>query len=521
MVIRPIQTRGCGGRLMRQVMNPILEERTLRLLNRHAAVGLAVGVVRGGRLDFVGHGWADLATRRPITEDTVFRIGSLTKTVTTVAVLQLVERGLIDLDGFVDNYLQAYRLTAARPGHRPPTVRNLLTHTAGLPELVYPSRALGPVLGETVPFGRDVPPLAAFYRGGLHLVAEPGTTHTYSNHGFATLGQIVEDVSGQSLDRYFREHIFGPLGMADTDLRRTDRIAAHLATGYELRAGGPRPVRDRDLITVGAGGIYSTTADLARYVTALLGGGGNEHGSILRPESAAAMFAPQYRPDPRVSGIGLAFFRHDVGGHLMVEHDGLMPGFSSQMMLAPDDGIGLVALTNGAHAAKAWLVTEMAGVLRQILGVPDDAVRSDVAQHPEVWPQLCGWYAFRGSPRDVQRWFIAGADVRVRSGLLTVRPCSPIPALARPFVLHPDDEHDPYVFRIDLTRFGIGTVRVVFAPPSETSAPALHLDLAPMSFDRRPAATNPRLWSAGALGALAVAAAAVAVRRRRRAEVTA
>jgi CubicO group peptidase (beta-lactamase class C family) len=135
-------------------------------------------------------------------------------------VLQLCERGLIDLDAPAGGYLRAYRLVAARPGHRPPTVRQLLTHTAGLPQLVYPARAFQPVLGETVAYGQRVPALEEFYRGRLHLIAEPGARHTYSNHGFATLGQIVEDVTGQPLARVFRDRIFGPLGMTGTDLVR-------------------------------------------------------------------------------------------------------------------------------------------------------------------------------------------------------------------------------------------------------------------------------------------------------------
>jgi hypothetical protein len=359
-----------------------------------------------------------------------------------------------------------------------------------------------------------VPTLAEFYRGGLRLVAEPGTRHTYSNHGFATLGQIVEDVTRQPLDGYLREHIFEPLGMVDTDLTRSDRVGSHLATGYALRSDGPHPVGDCDLITVGAGGIYSTTRDMARYVAALLGGGANEHGSVLKPETLASMFAPQYRPDPRVPGMGLAFFRHELGGHLVVEHDGLTPGFGSQMSLAPDDGVGIVAVTNGARNTKAWLGAEASAMLRRVLGVPDDAIRSDVPHHPEVWRDVCGWYAYRGSFRDVQRWFITGAEVFVRRGRLTLRPCTPIPALSRGYPLHPDDGTDPYVFRIDLSGFGIGTTRVVFGREPGSGATSLHLDVAPLSFDRRPATRNPRPWVSGALGALAVATAATAVRRR-------
>ena len=494
-------------------------ERGLAVIaSRHPAVGLAVGVVRDGRLQhFHGHGRADIVSGKPVTEDTVFRIGSLTKTFTGVAVLQLYERGLIDLDAPAGGYLRAYRLIPAKPGHRPPTVRQLLTHTAGLPQLVYPARAFGPVLGETVPYGQRVPTLAEFYKGRLHLIAEPGTRHTYSNHGFATLGQIIEDVTGQPLGHVFRDRIFGPLGMTGTGLVRSERIRARLATGYTLRAGGPRPVRDFDLVTIGAGGIYSTTADMARYVAALLARGCGEHGQILKPETLTSMFAPHYQPDPRLPGAGLAFFRRNLGGHLVAGHDGLVPGFTSQMSLAPDDGTGVVALTNGARRAMTWLGGEVDGILGDILGVPDLVIRADVPHHPEIWTDVCGWYSFRGSLRDAQKWFVAGVEVFVRRGQLTLRPVTPLPALARGLPLHPDDPGDPYVFRIDLSRLGVGTSRVVFSRSPYAEVNALHLDLgfAPLSFDRQPATRNPRYWVSSALGAAAAATTANAVRRHR------
>jgi CubicO group peptidase (beta-lactamase class C family) len=114
-----------------------------RILNRWPAVGLAIGVVRNGRLEFFhGHGFADIASKTPVTEDTVFRIGSITKTFTAIAVMQLWEQGLIDLDTPANDCLRGYRLIPAKPTHRPATLRHLLTHTAGLPEVVYPSRML-------------------------------------------------------------------------------------------------------------------------------------------------------------------------------------------------------------------------------------------------------------------------------------------------------------------------------------------------------------------------------------------
>jgi CubicO group peptidase (beta-lactamase class C family) len=453
---------------------PELETRVEAILKRSSAVGLAVGVVRNGCLEFFsGRGLADIASRTPITEDTVFRIASITKTFTAIAVLQLWEQGLVDLDAPANDYLRAYRLVPANTRFRPATVRHLLTHTAGIREVLHLSGLLRMRdLGETVKLGRPVPSLAQYYHGGLRIDAEPGTRFTYSNHGFATLGQIVEDVSGERLDRYFRDHLFEPLGMVNTDLVRSERVQSQLATGYSQQRHGAQPVADYQVVTVGGGGIYSSSTDMARYLAALLGGGANQHGRVLMPSTLAKMFAPHYQPDSRIPGNGLAFFRANLGGHLAVGHDGLLPGFDSQIYLAPDDGVGVIAFA-----------PEVGGMLRWLLGVAGDVVRTDVPQHPEIWGELCSWYRFPASWTDAGKLAIGpGARVLVRRNQLWIHALSPVPALYRGFVLHPDDENDPYVFRIDLTTFGLGTCRVVFSQEPGAGTTAVHLEFGPLSF---------------------------------------
>jgi CubicO group peptidase (beta-lactamase class C family) len=490
-----------------------------RILGRWPTVGLALGVVRRGRLElFHGHGVADIASGAPITEDTLFRIASITKTFTAVAVMQLWERGLIDLDAPASDYLRAYALVPARRDHRPATVRHLLTHTAGLPEVVPPWGALRPDFGESVAAGQPLPSLADYYGGRLRLVAEPGTRFRYGNHGPATLGQIVADVTGVPLDRYLREHVFGPLGMTDTDLAGAERVRSRLATGYEMSSHGPRAVAHREMVTAGAASISSTPRDMARYLAALLGHGTNEHGSVLGPAATAAMFEPQFQPDPRLPGIGLAFFRVDLGGHRAIEHQGTLPGFHSQIFLAPDDGVGVMAFTNGSVSPDHWLPTEISGILRQILGVPDDTTRPAVRQHPEVWGEVCGWYRLSGPLTDVRlRAFLgAGAEVIVRDGQLRLRFLTPVPSLFGGFRLLPDNDTDPYLFRIDMSAFGMASMRIAFGREPGRGVTALHLEFMPVSLERQPASTNPRRWAIGALGALGLTATLVAARRRLR-----
>jgi CubicO group peptidase (beta-lactamase class C family) len=457
------------------------------LRDRHSMIGMALGVVRPSGLEFFhAHGLANIAAGTPITQDTGFRIASITKTFTTLAVMQLWEQGLLDLDRPVNDYLRSFRLLPHRRDDRPATVHHLLTHTSGIPEMVSKRHMLRYILGESVALGQSVPPLKAYYHGGLRLVTSPGSRFTYTDHNFAVAGQLVEDVTCVPLDIYLREQIFLPLGMTATDLLRTRAVEERLATGYTLGRRGVRPVTDRHWVTDAASSIYSTPRDMARYVAALLGGGANEHGTVLKPETVAMMFAPQYQPDPRVPGMGLAFSRFDLGGHLAVEHEGILPGFNSEIFLAPEQGLAVMAFTNGARGAMFWLPAESSRLLGRLLGAPEDTVRTDLPQHPEVWPQLCGFYPFRGPLTDMRSraMFGAGIQVLVRARQLVARVLSPFPTAYRGFVLHPDDDRDPYTFRIDMSALGIPTARILFRPGPHTST-SLLCDLYPLTLEKR------------------------------------
>jgi CubicO group peptidase (beta-lactamase class C family) len=476
----------------RMEVGPALDEDRLdakvrEILNRHPAVGLAFGVISRGRLVFFhGHGVADVASGTRITKDTAFRIGSVTKLFTGVAVMQLWERGLVDLDAPASVYLRAYRLRPAGPRFRPVTLRHLLTHTSGIPDVRHPFDLLhfswGPFEGRpplhSVAFGEPLPTLAEYYDAGLRVVVEPGTAFAYSNHGFATLGQIVEDVTGLPLDRYLREHILDPLGMDTSDLRRSPRVVGRLATGYAFRRTGPEPVPDRDWIGAGGGGIYATTPDIARFVDFLLDPEAPGRGPVLRPATLATMLKPHWQPDERLTAIGLAFFLSTVGGHRLAGHDGILPGFNSHVLIAPDDDLGVIAFTNGSSGAMSWLQAEFTGLMLDALGVPEPRVRADIAHHPELWAELCGQYRLPARVSDLRGRMAMGrgAEVYAHRGRLMVRILSPIPALRRGFALHPDDESDPLVFRVD--PFGTGTTfRIVFARGRRGDIVAAHTDL--------------------------------------------
>ncbi len=498
-----------------------LEAAVSSVLSRWPAAGLAVAVVRGDQVWFHGRGVADVASRAPVDEGTVFRIASITKTFTAIAVMQLWERGLVDLDAPAATYLRGFRLVPARPDFRPPTVRHLLTHTGGVRAVRGPADLFRPAMGWGSPAAGPVPSLGEYYCGGLRVDAEPGTRWAYSNHGFTALGQIVADVSGVPLARYLRENIFAPLGMESTDIVRSDRVRARLATGYEVRPGGLRPVADLEVITAGGGAAYATLRDMASFVAALLAGGANEHGSVLRRASLESMFAPHYRPDPRVPGMGLGFQRGALGGRLTVGHDGIWKGFLSDMVLVPEEGVGVVALANtGNFEPRGAPAPTTQALLRLLLDAPAEESRPSAPQRPWLWSELCGWYAFGpGALTDPQPRMLLGAglEVAVHRGRLVLRGQMPLPAVRRGLPLDPDGE-DPDVYRVDLSRLGAGPSRVVFSRDTAGRVSALHLTLVPMSFVRRPNATNPRPWvdAALAVGAAATLFGPLTARLRRR-----
>ncbi|MGY1938436.1 serine hydrolase domain-containing protein [Nocardia gipuzkoensis] len=460
-----------------------LADRIGSVFNRRAVVGAAVAVVREGRLDFAGHGMADIAANRPVTRDTIFRIASITKTFTAIAVMQLWERGLIDLDAPASKYLHAYRLVPADSRFGPVTIRHLLTHTSGIGETAHPRRVLDPDFGESVAPGEPVPPLSRYYRRGLRVHAEPGSRWTYTNHGFATLGQIVAEVTGVLFADYLRERLFLPLGMLDTSLIPPAAAAPRRAVGYRLRAHGPEEITHREMITAAASSAYSTPRDIGRYIAALLGGGSNEYGSVVESATLAMMFAPQYQPDPRVPGMGLGFFRGQAGNHRVIEHQGILPGFNSQIWLAPDDGQAVLAFVTGGHRAMLWLPAESSALLHEILGAAEPVIRDDVAHRPEIWSEICGFYPLPGALTDVRARSMvgAGAEVRISSGRPVLRVLTPIPALMRGLPLHPDDPDDPLAFRIDMDRWGLGTGRILFSRESGTGTMRMHFDLHPLT----------------------------------------
>jgi CubicO group peptidase (beta-lactamase class C family) len=316
---------------------------------QHVA-GAAVSIVKDGELFFAkGYGYADLENSVPVDpQETVFRIGSVTKLFTWTAVMQLVEQGKFDLDADVNTYLD-FRIPDTYP--QPITLRHLLTHTAGFEDLYVDFVSLE---------SEDLLPPGAFLASHIPgRVRPPGEAPAYSNYGAALAGYIVARVSGQSYDQYIQEHILDPLGMAHSAAIATlhPDVAAHESVGYLYEDDAfkvfPKFYGPWDLAPMGFMGASAT--DMARFMIAHLQNGRYSDASvtearILKESTAQQMHTTLYTPDPRLLGTDYGFFDFSDNGQWTIGHSGTAEPMHSLLLLLPDQNLGIFVVYNSLDA---------------------------------------------------------------------------------------------------------------------------------------------------------------------------
>jgi CubicO group peptidase (beta-lactamase class C family) len=490
----------------RTALQDVVDEFAAAFARQHGLAGLAVGIVRDGQLvHTIDIGHASIEQQRPVTSESVFRVGSISKTFTAIAVMQLVAGDRLDLDRPVNEYLRHYRVEGP-PQAQPVTLRHLLTHTAGIGELRHYADVFHPFIGMAVPPGRAIPSFAEYYAPSLRAEMPPGQKWAYANHGFTTLGAVVEDVTGERFADYVRREILDPLGMAGSDFVRNERVADELCDGYARKRDRNKPVRYLDLIPSPAGSLFSSVSDLARYIAALCNRGGPIIGSALLDE----MLRPQFRIDPRLAAIGLAFFLSEVDGHRVAGHDGGVPGFVSYLRFAPDDGVGVVVLTNSNNMKISMAIDRFGDeLLRNALATRGATrVTASVDESPAVWPELRGSYGLRpGLNTNLRPWMLLGGEVEVFEvgDHLALRGfAGPARAPAR---LRPVDASDPRRFTGDL---GPMSIDVVFGDGAVHLGSPLNVSLFRRGYSFRDRARTSAVVAGG------VALLAISRRRRRR-----
>ena len=308
-------------------------------LNRGDFPGAVVTVVHGGRVLVTrGYGYAatgaDGEPRRAVDADTLFRIASVSKLATSISVMQLVERGELDLDVDISAYTDV-KIPRRYPGDI--TLRHLLTHTAGFEEHAgNPEKE--PDLDSYI---RQDPPMQVF---------APGTTPAYSNYGMSLAGYIVERVSGEVFEDYVREHVLEPAGMDSStfDQPLPERLADRVANGYKTSAGQAQPFEE--MPDSPAGSLTVSGADAGKFMLAMLNH--SQGGALLKEGTWQQMFSPGLGADQlgmlaEGKQMGLGFFDENRNGYRIVGHSGYANSFHADLEVYPDNGSGVFVAVNG------------------------------------------------------------------------------------------------------------------------------------------------------------------------------
>ena len=309
-------------------------------LEQTDVAGSVVVVVKDGKVLLQkGYGFSDLAKRTPVDpERTLFRPGSISKLFTWTAVMQLVEQGKLDLDQDVNAYID-FKIPPYEG--KPVTLRNVMTHTAGMEEVIR-----GLIANDE----KEILPLATTLK---HWIPEreyaPGSTPAYSNYATALAGYIVERVSGQPFDQYIAQNIFTPLGMQHSTFSQPipKNLLAMMSKGYKSASDGKeQPYEYINLAP--AGSLASPGSEMGRFMLAHLNNGSLGGQRILREDTARMMHGTGQASVGPLNKMMLGFYETTANGHRAIAHGGDTQWFHSDLQLFLDDNIGIYVSTNSS-----------------------------------------------------------------------------------------------------------------------------------------------------------------------------
>jgi CubicO group peptidase (beta-lactamase class C family) len=366
VILSAALTAGCGGAHTeehRQVADsgvldgfvPALDERVPRYLEESRVPGAAVALIQNGDVVYQrGFGYADLERRVPVTPQTGFNVGSISKTVAAWGVMRLVEENRIGLDTPVEQYLTRWRLPASEFDASGVTVRRLLSHTAGLSLSGYPGWAPDdelPSIEESLSGVTNGP-------GDVRLIMEPGTRFSYSGGGYTLLQLLVEEVTGRSFSDYMRAAVFEPLGMRRSSFELTPEILAGSSPAHNEFG---EPTWSPRFTAQAAAGLHTTVEDLAAFAAAALANGTRDEPGrgVISPATVALMMSPAPAADSLPSPAGLLQYglgysmRPFRDGMVAVGHGGANHGWHALFEIVRETGDGLVVVTNGSNGWSA------------------------------------------------------------------------------------------------------------------------------------------------------------------------
>lgn len=329
-------------------------------MERFRIPGAAIGVIYEGIEYTAGFGVTNVDHPLPVDADTLFQIGSTTKTVTGTVVMRLVEEGLLDLDTPLRAYLPDLRL-ASEDVAAHVTMRHLLTHTGGWEGDYFAD--FGP--------GDDALSRLVATLDQLPQLTPLGTVWAYNNAGFYLAGRVVEAVTGETYEAAVRRLVLHPLDMRRSFFFAADAITYRVAVGHTIRGNEPVVARPWAIPRAHnpAGGLICGISDLLRYARFHLGDGRATKGTrLLRPESMALMQSPLAQAGNFADAVGVAWHIRDIEGTRVIEHGGGTFGQMAAFQLVPERGFA-IALVANADSALALFREIVALAFERYLGL--------------------------------------------------------------------------------------------------------------------------------------------------------
>jgi CubicO group peptidase (beta-lactamase class C family)/D-alanyl-D-alanine dipeptidase len=408
----PVVEADAKYRAVAERLTPFIE----REVRQKKLPALSIALVDDQKIVWArGFGFADPKAKIAASADTIYRVGSVSKLFTDVAVMQLVERGVLDLDAPLTKYLPDFKpgVPTQSVGTRsvPITLRQMMAHRSGL--------VREPPLGNY--FDPSGPSLAKMVESlnKTRLVYKPETKTKYSNAAIATVGFVLERTQKQPFARYLKRTLLDPLDMKHSGFEPEPALTKHLAKALMWTYPGREfPAPTFELGMAPAGSMYTNVLDLGQFLRVLFAGGKGPHGPILKPETLEQMWTRQFvaKDDKEAKeGFGLGFYLNELEGRKSISHGGAIYGFATQLQALPKEKLGVVVVAsrdvaNGVtnHVAKV--------ALQQMLAVKEGKALPDIEETKplsvERARQLAGRY------QSGERWL----DLLERDGHLWALP---------------------------------------------------------------------------------------------------
>lgn len=326
-----------------EMFTSYLDQRIPKLMQSYRIPGLNIALVKEGKTIWTqAYGYAQLETGRMMTTDTRLRVESISKPVTAWGIMKLVEQGKIGLDTPVLSYIKNWQFPESSFAKEKITVRQLLSHSAGL--------SLGNIFSRYAPT-QEIPTLRESLSMETVLQQEPGISFSYSNTGFNLLELLIEEVTGRDFADYMEEEILMPIGMSHSSYIWSAEFNPEVPDGHDL-TGKPVPVYVYP--EKGSGGLFATVEDIALFLVAGMPGF-SQHHPVLSAQSINALYTPTINGLGIYSLVfdayGLGYYIESLGGRQAVSHGGQGAGWMTHFHAVPETGDGIVILTN---SQRSW-----------------------------------------------------------------------------------------------------------------------------------------------------------------------